>query len=33
MSEMYYLYHTTPSPLPRFVIDWFRSNFGRFVAR
>ncbi len=28
MSELYYLYYTTPSPLPRFVIDWIRSNFG-----
>ena len=28
MSELYYLYYTTPSPLPRFVIDWIRSNLG-----
>lgn len=28
MSELYYLYYTTPSPLPRFVIDWIRGNFG-----
>jgi hypothetical protein len=28
MSELYYLYYTTPSPLPRFVINWIRSNFG-----
>jgi hypothetical protein len=32
MSEMYYLYYTTPSPLPRFVIDWIRSNFGRAAS-
>lgn len=32
MSELYYLYYTTPSPLPRFVIDWIRSNFGGLVS-
>lgn len=28
MSELYYLYYATPSPLPRFVMNWIRSNFG-----
>lgn len=32
MSELYYLYYTTPSPLPRFVIDWIRSNFGGLIS-
>jgi hypothetical protein len=32
MSELYYLYYTTPSPLPRFVINWIRSNFGGIAS-
>lgn len=32
MSELYYLYYTTPSPLPRFVMNWIRSNFGGIAA-
>lgn len=32
MSEMYYLYHASPSPLPGLVMDWIRSIFG-FAAR
>lgn len=32
MSELYYLYYTTPSPLPRFVIDWIRSNFRSIAS-
>lgn len=26
MNELYYLYHAAPSPLPRFVLNWIRSN-------
>lgn len=32
MSDLYYLYHNTPSPLPRFVLNWIRSNFGGFAS-
>lgn len=32
MSELYYLYYTTPSPLPRFVMNWIRSNFGGIAS-
>jgi len=32
MSELYYLYYTTPSPLPRFVLNWIRSNFGGIAS-
>lgn len=32
MSDLYYLYYSTPSPLPRFVMNWIRSNFGSIAS-
>lgn len=32
MSDLYYLYHSAPSPLPRFVLNWIRSNFGGIAS-
>jgi hypothetical protein len=31
MSELYYLYHPSPSPLPRLVADWIRGNLGSLL--